>query len=330
VTVADPAFAEALRACLAPVFGADIAVERLALLGGGASKEAWALDLRSTEGGRELLVRRAGGGVIHSRTLSLEQEYRVVAAAYAAGIRVPRPHAYLGDLVGRPAFVSDRVRGETIGRRIVQRPDLADARAALPEQMAEELAKIHAIPAAAVGFLPQDRGGELIERLSRDLDAADEPHPAIELGIAWAQRHAPARREAVVDHGDFRVGNLVVGARGLDHVLDWEFAHVGDPVEDVAWPLVRSWRFGADHLRLGGVGEVGPYLERYNALTGRQVTLDELLYWEVVGNVKWAIGSVTQARRHLSGQERSVELAVLGRLAAEVEYELLDLLDRAG
>jgi aminoglycoside phosphotransferase (APT) family kinase protein len=134
----------------------------------------------------------------------------------------------------------------------------------------------------------------------------------------------------VVDHGDFRVGNFVVSERGLEYVLDWEFAHVGDPVEDVAWPLVRSWRFGAVDLRLGGVAQVEPYLARYNALTGRDVSLEELRYWELVGNVKWAIGSVMQSRRHLSGQQRSVELAVLGRLAAEVEYELLDLLERAG
>ncbi len=96
------------------------------------------------------------------------------------------------------------------------------------------------------------------------------------------------------------------------------------------WPSVRAWRFGVDHLRLGGVGEVEPYLERYNDLTDREITLEDLYYWEVVGNVRWAIGMLNQARRHLSGQERSVELAVLGRLASEVEYEILSLLERRG
>jgi aminoglycoside phosphotransferase (APT) family kinase protein len=92
---------------------------------------------------------------------------------------------------------------------------------------------------------------------------------------------------------------------------------------------VRAWRFGADDLRLGGIAEPEPYLERYAELTGREVTPAELLVWEVFGNVKWAIGCLTQSRRHLNGQERSVELAVLGRLAAEMEYELLDLIDHA-
>mgnify|MGYP000450998850 CR=1 FL=1 len=96
-----------------------------------------------------------------------------------------------------------------------------------------------------------------------------------------------------------------------------------------SWPLVRAWRFGADDKRLGGVGDLDPYLDRYAELTGLEVSREELLTWEVFGNVKWATGCLTQSRRHLNGQERSVELAVLGRLAAEMEYELLDLIDHA-
>jgi len=329
-TGADPAFAAALRERLASLFGTAIAIERLALLAGGASKEAWALDLHTPRGTLELLVRRAGGGVIHSQTLGLEDEHRVVAIASAAGVRVPKPYGYLGEIAGRPAFVTERVSGETIGRRVVQRPELAGARASLPVQMAEELAKIHAIPAERVPFLSGGGARDVLVRLERELDALDEPHPAIELGLAWATYNAPEHHETVFAHGDFRVGNLVVTIAGLAYVLDWEFAHLGDPAEDVAWPLVRAWRFGVDQLRLGGIGEVEPYLERYNALTGRDISMRSLAYWEIVGNLKWAIGALTQSRRHLSGQQKSVELAVLGRLAAEMEFELLQLLERVG
>ncbi|HEV2011284.1 MAG TPA: phosphotransferase family protein, partial [Candidatus Limnocylindria bacterium] len=320
-TGADPAFAAALRERLASLFGTTIAIERLALLAGGASKEAWALDLATPRGTLELLVRRAGGGVIHSQTLALEDEHRVVAIASAAGVRVPKPYGYLGEVAGRPAFVTERVSGETIGRRVVQRPELAGARAGLPVQMAEELAKIHAIPAERLPFLSGGGARDVLVRLEGELDALDEPHPAIELGLAWARHNAPEHQGTVVAHGDFRVGNLVVTIAGLASVLDWEFAHLGDPAEDVAWPLVRAWRFGVDQLRLGGIGAVEPYLERYNALTGRDISPQALAYWEIVGNLKWAIGALTQSRRHLSGQQKSVELAVLGRLAAEMEFE---------
>jgi aminoglycoside phosphotransferase (APT) family kinase protein len=291
-------------------------VSEAQLVAGGASKEAWAVDLAD---GTKLLVRRALAGVIHRDTLTLEQEFRVLEAAYEAGVKVPRPVLYLGDIEGREAFAMERVEGETIGRRIAREP-----RPELAEQMAEELAKIHAI--APLDFLPT---GDVIQRFYDELDSVGEPHPAIEYGLLWVRERLPRDREATFCHGDFRVGNLVVSPEGLEYVLDWEFAHLGDPVEDVAWPLVRAWRFGADDRKLGGVGAPEPYLERYEELTGRAVPRDELLVWEVLGNVKWAIGCLTQCRRHLNGQDRSVEYAVLGRLAAEMEYELLDLIEHA-
>jgi aminoglycoside phosphotransferase (APT) family kinase protein len=296
-------------------------VERAQLLPGGASKEAWAVDVRAGDATQAVLVRRALGGVIHRDTLPLEHEFRVLEAAHEAGVSVPRPVAYLGELDGREAFAMERVEGETIGRRIVRDPPPA-----LPLQMADELARIHAIPLDAVPPLPE---GDVLARFRDELDSVDEPHPAIELGLHWLRDRLPRDRPSTFCHGDFRLGNLVVGPAGLTHVLDWEFAHVGDPVEDVAWPLVRAWRFGANERRLGGVGDVEPYLERYNELTGREIPLEELDVWEVLGNVKWAIGGLTQSRRHLRGEERSVELAILGRLSAETEWELLRLLEAA-
>ena len=236
-------------------------------------------------------MRRAGVGVIHRDTLTLEQEFQVLEAAVAAGVAAPRPVQYLGDVDGHEAFAMERVHGETIGRRIVRDPP-----AALPLQLAEQLARIHAIE--PLDFLP--RGGA-IQRFYDELDSVDEPHPAIEYGLAWVRERLAPPDATTFCHGDFRVGNFAVDADGLVSVLDWEFAHVGDPVGDVAWPIVRAWRFGADERRLGGVGEVEPYLERYNELSGREVTPEELDVWEVFGNVKWAIGCLTQCRRHLNG-----------------------------
>ncbi len=304
-----------MRETLARALGAP--VERAVLLAGGASKEAWAVD----SGGRELIVRRAAASTIHKDTLSLEQEFEVLQAAYEAGVKVPEPIAYLGDLDGREAFVMERVSGETIGRRVVRNPPVG-----LGVEMAEELAKIHSIPPERLPFL---RSGDMVERFYAELDSVHEPHPAIEYGLWWVRERIGEPEELVVTHGDWRIGNLAVDERGLVSVLDWEFAHLADPREDVAWPLVRAWRFGADERHVGGVADLDPYLARYDGLTGRSINAEELLAWEVFGNVKWATGCLTQARRHLDGHDRSVELAVLGRIAAEMEYELLDLIERA-
>jgi aminoglycoside phosphotransferase (APT) family kinase protein len=292
-------------------------VRSMRLLPGGASKEAWAVEADA----ERLLVRRAGGGVIHEGTLSLENEFQVLEAALAAGVKVPRPVAYLGELGGREAFAMELIEGETIGRRIVRDPPPG-----LDVDLAEELAKIHAIPPERLPFLAS---GDVLERFEHELDIVGEPHPAIEYGLWWLREHRPEPLADVVSHGDFRLGNVAVSERGLSYVLDWEFAHLSDPREDVSWPLVRAWRFGGDERRLGGFARVGLYLETYNALTGRSISESDLDWWEVLGNVKWGIGCLTQSRRHLSGVDRSVEYAVLGRMAAEMEYELLDLIERA-
>ena len=288
------------------------------LLPGGASKEAWAVDAD----GEPLLVRRAGGGVIHRHTLSLRHEFEVLQVAYDAGVKVPRPVAYIADLDGREAFVMERLEGETIGRRIVRIAVPAE----LPVQMAEELAKIHALPLARLPFLEEAS----VDRLVEELDEIGEPHPAIELGLWWLRENRPPARPPLVVHGDFRIGNLVVDETGLAGVLDWEFTHLDDPARDLSFALVRAWRFGVPGSRLGGIGDAEPYLKRYNELTGFDVQPEELDFWELAGNVAWAIGCLTQARRHLTGQERSVELAILGRLGAEVEHEICCLLEGHG
>src|SRR6478672_7620686 len=239
---------EALQAVLGPV-------SEPVLLPGGASKEAWAVDAD----GRRLLVRRAGGGVIHRHTLSLKHEFEVLQAAHAEGVKVPEPVLYV-----------------------------------------------------------------------EELDEFGEPHPAIELGLWWLRENRLPRREPVVVHGDYRIGNLAVDENGLVAVLDWEFAHLDDPARDLSFALVRAWRFGVPELRLGGIADVETYLERYNELTGFDVRPEELDYWELAGNVAWALGCLTQAQRHLSGRDRSVELAILGRLGAEVEHEICHLLEAQG
>src|SRR5947199_4357672 len=219
-----------MREALQAVLGPDVELSEPVLLAGGASKEAWAVDAD----GERLLVRRAAGGVIHRHTLSLEDEFAVLQAAHETGVKVPRPYGYIADLAGREAFVMERLEGETIGRRIVRKGELEHARGLLPVQMADELAKIHAIPARRVPFLVEAR----FERMVEELDEVREPHPAIELGLWWLREHRPPPRDPVVVHGDYRIGNLVVRPDGLPGVLAWEVAQFDDQVLDMLFALV--------------------------------------------------------------------------------------------
>lgn len=328
----------ALEAFLAETVGAPVRVVQARQLTGGASRDTWAVDLDVDDGpdrGRHtLILRRDEGGVIHEEALSREQEFSLLRRAHDAGVRVPRPRWVCPDpaVLGAPWFLMDRLEGESVGRRVVKEPGLTEARKRLPAQMGEQLAKIHALMLPGLDFLPRPEPGQspalaAVESSARQLWRSDEPHPVLELAIRWLRARAPSTGELVAVHGDFRVGNLMVDAAGLAGVFDWEFAHVGDPHEDLAWPCVRSWRFGIDALRLGGVGDAEEFFAAYETASGRKVDRDRVRYWEVLGNFRWAVGCIVQARRHLSGQTRSIELLSLGRRTCEMELELLDLME---
>jgi aminoglycoside phosphotransferase (APT) family kinase protein len=332
--IVSSAFMDQLEAGLSGVLNAPARVLSAVLLAGGASKEAWAVDVATADGILELLVRRATGGATYAHMLSLEDEHRVLQVVFEAGVKTPRPYGYIADLAGHDAFAMERVLGETIGRRIVRRPEFASARDTLPRQMAEQLARIHSIPVQAVDFVPGPHSSPVasgyLDSLEEQLDSLPEAHPAIELGLRWLRDSPPPEHDIVLTHADFRLGNFVVDAQGIVAVLDWEYAHRGQPAEDLGWALVRSWRFGVDDRRVAGTGDVEPYLDRYNELTGLEIGCEELAWWELAGNVRWAIGAGRQGLRHLSGQERNVELAMLGRKAGEIEYEILNLLGQSG
>ena len=329
-----------LEAYLSRETGSPTAVSGLRALAGGASRAAIAIDI-SVERGERAGVHRAVlrldlGGKIYESSLSREEEFRVIAHAAAGGVPVPLPlwASSDPDVLGRDFLLLERIDGETIGRRIVQLPDLAEARKALPRQMGVALARIHALDPAPLRFLPRpsptgEAARSVLERARAELDRIGGAHPGLEAGLLWLLENAPGSAEAVLVHGDFRMGNMIVGPEGLRAVIDWEFAAMGDPHEDLAWPFVRDWRFGNDSLRFGGLSDGHEFLSAYEEAGGRRPDPWRLRYWEILGNFRWALGCLTQAHRHLSGVEPSVELASLGRRSAEMELEMLELIEES-
>lgn len=330
-----PALEDALRRAA----GGPLRIDDLQLIAGGASQETWRLDLL-VEGGplrgdHRLIVRRPLGGSIYATSLDLPTEYRVLCAAVASDVPSPRPYWLLPDLLGRPAAVVERLEAESIGRRLVREPRFAAARARLPQQMGATLAAVHRVDLDAHGLRgllpgPPARMTPAQARMAQieaELDAIGEPHPALELCLRWLRRNEPPPPERLVlVHGDYRIGNILTDLEGLVGVIDWEFAHIGDYAEDLTWGLIREWRFGVDHLRLGGIGRPEPFFAAYAASGGLPLDPARMFYWEVMGNVWWAIGTLNQAQRHLRGEERNLEFVSLGRRCAEMELEALWLI----
>ena len=215
-----------------------------------------------------------------------------------------------------------RVEGESIPRRILRDPAFAEVRPRLAAQCGRALARIHTIdPAAVPGLEVSDE----LTAWQRVLDEHGQPHPAFELAIRWLEQHRPEPVPPRVVHGDFRNGNFIVGPDGIRAVLDWELAHLGDPLEDLGWLCVRAWRFGAAPA-VGGFGSVDDLVAAYEAESGTTVDREALHWWQVLGTLKWGVICIHQTDRHRSGASRSVELAAIGRRVAETEWDLLQLL----
>jgi aminoglycoside phosphotransferase (APT) family kinase protein len=311
-----------LERALADVLGAE-RVEGLRRLSGGASRETWSFEAVRSDGTREPLILRretrrgTGMGDPAAERLLLE-------AAAGAGVPVPRVVAGSEDdgALGAPFLVTERVEGETIPRKILRDDLYAEARSRLATQCGEALARVHTIATHAVpGLVDEDQ----VEQFRSILDGMGQPHPAFELAFRWLERHRPPSTRRTLVHGDFRNGNLIVGPDGLRAVLDWELAHLGDPMEDLGWLCVKAWRFGVDRP-VGGFGEREDLFSAYASASGAPVEAEVVRWWEVLGTLKWGVMCIAQAFAHLSGTVRSVELAAIGRRVCENEWDLLELL----
>jgi aminoglycoside phosphotransferase (APT) family kinase protein len=297
----------------------EVTVLRVERLSAGASRLSWAVDVRAEDGDHALIVQRervAGQG-----RSEVETESRLLRAAARHGVPVPAVIAAdpTGVVLGGAFLVTARVAGETLPRRILRDPQLSSARAGFARQCGHILADIHAIPIDQVAPLAEPDPLEAIETM---LDAAHDPRPAFEIGLRHLRATRPRTERRSLVHGDFRNGNLILAADGVRAVLDWELAHIGDPIEDLGWLCARAWRWGGPDP-VGGMGSVEDLVSSYREVSGFCFDLTDFRWWQLLATVKWGAICLEQARTHLSGEARSVELAVLGRLAAEVEYDVL-------
>ncbi|MEW6299357.1 MAG: phosphotransferase family protein [Thermodesulfobacteriota bacterium] len=314
-------------------------IRDLRLLTGGASRQTWSFDaVVEYADGRVVtlpLVLRSDPQGGPQGLMDRGMEYRVLEAAHAEGVSVPQPYALGDESLGVPFFLMGRVEGETIPRRLFRDAAYEQARRVMAKQLGANLARIHRVPVQKYQLtgLPAPQAGtspaeeELNRYEERYRTMAREPHPAFELAFRWLRRHLPAAQERVLVHGDYRMGNIIFGPEGVRAILDWELAHVGDPMEDLGWICVRSWRFGNDHLPVGGVGTREEFWRAYEEAGGYPVDPARVRFWETFGNLRWGVICLNMTQPFLDGVNPSVELAAIGRRTAETEWELLHLME---
>jgi aminoglycoside phosphotransferase (APT) family kinase protein len=309
-------------------------IDALRRLSGGASQETWAFDARCAGAPLPLILRRRPGGAAdatpQSVALRLETEALLLGLARSARVPVPGVRFVLEPEDGLgTGYVMDRLEGETLARRILRDDAFAAVRPRLARQCGEILARIHAIPRERLPALPVADAAAQLSHYRAVFDGFGHPHPVFELAFRWIEERLPPAVDPTLVHGDFRNGNLLIAPdEGVRGVLDWEIAHVGDPMEDLGWICVNSWRFGAE-LPVGGFGTREELFAGYTAAGGRPVDPERVRFWEILGTLKWGIMCMMMYGVFEKGIDRSVERAAIGRRSSETEIDLLELLGGA-
>jgi aminoglycoside phosphotransferase (APT) family kinase protein len=313
----------------------DIAVANVARIPGGASRETWSFDARWTERGtpveRAFIVRRDPPASLLESNASLE--FELYTALEGSGIPAPRVLWYEPDgaELERPFFVMERLPGITDARTLAHSPEWADVRPVIARQKAEVLARIHRFDIGRLPSLERPPSPEAaalheVEKWERTMRQDTlEPQPVLEFAFSWLRRHLPPPPERLaLVHGDYRSGNFLFDKRGITGVLDWEMAHAGDPVEDVGWLAIKSWRWGTD--RTGGLCSREEFVRMYEEAGGARVDPAALKFWEVFSNVKFAIIFITGTKAVVSGKSADMLLAVTAFINPGLEAEIMELI----
>lgn len=311
-----------------------VAVKLVGRLGGGAIQENWAVDL-DIDGKPIKAVLRADAPSGIAESWGKAQEFALLKTVHDLGMKAPQP-LWLeptGTVIGQPFYVASRLSGSADPRKLVRAVE-EEQGDALARELGAELARVHRLaPAnapAGLSFLPPPSTDIVAARLAefrRRLDALPEPQPVLEWAVNRLEDEAPnyARGADAIRlcHRDFRTGNYLVEDARLVGVLDFEFAGWSDPYEDFGWFCARCWRFGMYGAEAGGIGRRDAFYAGYEAAGGDKVDDSKVRFWEQMAALRWAIMALEQAERHLSGRERSMELALTGLVSLEMEYDLL-------
>jgi len=324
--------ADKLAAQLTAAWRARIApqaeVTALRQLSAGASAATWKLEAVSPAGREALVLQLFAGGDNPGFALGKAAQGRVQAAAARGGVPTPPVRLIVGAQDGLPeGFVSSWQAGETLGKKIVHDPALQAARAVLAQQCAQALARIHALDPAQFPDLPHRDAATQLAELAGLHRGYGPSRPVFEAALAWLARNAPPPAPPRVVHGDFRNGNWIVDGGGLKAVLDWELSHLGDPLEDLGWLCMRSWRFGRDKLAAGGIATRQEFMEHYTRAAGVVPDPAALRFWEILGALKWGVICQWFEHQYRSGAVREIERLVIGRRVSEAEAVMLDLIE---
>ena len=310
--------------------GIEGKVSNLEPLTGGASKEIWKFEVSKDKQSTKMILRR-GSGIEGPLAIKTADEARIQKEVIKVGAPVPtilavsKNEEELGD-----SYIMNFVEGESIARKILRDKEYKKALPVLAYQCGEAIARIHNVDIDNFSFLPKKPAEEQLEDLYSTYQSFEQPSPVFEYAYLWLKEQDFSNFQESLVHGDFRLGNIIVNGEGLQSIIDWELAHIGNPLQDLGWVCGNSWRFGKNDKVVGGFGELEDLLKGYNSISKFQVNNEMVKCWQVFGTFRWGVICLIQAYAHLNGTINSIEKAAIGRRVSETEIDIVDLLFLGG
>ena len=310
--------------------GIEGKVSNLEPLTGGASKEIWKFEVSKDKQSTKMILRR-GSGIEGPLAIKTADEARIQKEVIKVGAPVPtilavsKNEEELGD-----SYIMNFVEGESIARKILRDKEYKKALPVLAYQCGEAIARIHNVDIDNFSFLPKKPAEDQLEDLYSTYQSFEQPSPVFEYAYLWLKEQDFSNFQESLVHGDFRLGNIIVNGEGLQSIIDWELAHIGNPLQDLGWVCGNSWRFGKNDKVVGGFGELEDLLKGYNSISKFQVNNEMVKCWQVFGTFRWGVICLIQAYAHLNGTINSIEKAAIGRRVSETEIDIVDLLFLGG
>ncbi|MGH6955369.1 MAG: phosphotransferase family protein [Caulobacteraceae bacterium] len=323
--------AESLATYLGRTWGEAVAIESLARISGGASRETYRFDAVTRAGRKPLILRRdPPGSLIETDRRS---EFLALKSFHGRGVAAPEPLILEeeGAELERPFFIMARVDGGATASPFTPNPYGAQA-AALGEDFFATLGRIAAADPASLPIAEVCEAPALDACWRRELDYwagvidADElhPQPIVRAAIRRLRREPPppAAKLSVV-HGDYRSGNFLHDGEGrMIAVLDWEMAHIGDPLEDLAWAMEPLWRH-SETERVAGMLPRARAIEVWEKASGLKLDPAAFAWWELFASVKGQAIWTSSAKEYRDGGYREPILCFSGWVTARRQDEIL-------
>ena len=323
---------EKLKEIISSKIDRELKIKKIERLSGGAAQETYHIECIKGQDTRSLAFRRRAGGKykdINNDGPGLRGEAFLMRCAKEVGVPTPQIYYVLSrdDGLG-DGFIMEWVEGESLGRKILRDQQYSTIRPKLAYECGRLAARIHSIDVFKTELqelLPTLSPKDYVQQTWSRYKSFGAPQPTIDYVGCWLMRNLPKYHRSTLVHNEFRNGNFLISTDGIVAVLDWEIAHIGDPMRDLGWLCTNTWRYG-ENLPVGGFGSYEQLFQGYEDESGISVDLTEVRFWEIFGAFWWSVTCLEMAQGARQDIDASIERVAIGRRSTEGQVDCINLL----